>query len=283
MIKLALCSDLHLEFEDIVLKNEGNAEVLILSGDIMIAADLHDHPEPMVPYSPEIVKILGSRQRKANEYRNFLKRCSFQFPHVVYVAGNHEFYHGKWNESLQDLRNECSKFNNVYFLENDSKTIGEYTFIGGTLWTDLNKGDPLTMHSITGILSDYSFIRNDALGYTKLRAAHTISRHRSTVKYIESKLAELKDSKVIVVGHHAPSHLSIHPMYRDETIMNGGYYSDLSELILNNPHIKLWTHGHMHNPFDYNIGDTRIVCNPRGYSGHDAAADYFELKYFDIQ
>ena len=44
-MKIALCSDLHLEFEDINLKNTEGAEVLILSGDIMIAEDLHNHPE----------------------------------------------------------------------------------------------------------------------------------------------------------------------------------------------------------------------------------------------
>ena len=30
------------------------------------------------------------------------------------------------------------------------------------------------------------------------------------------------------------------------------------------------------------IGETRIVCNPRGYGGHDPQADVFELKYLDI-
>ena len=40
-MKIALCSDLHLEFEDIDLKNTEGAEVLVLSGDIMIAEDLH--------------------------------------------------------------------------------------------------------------------------------------------------------------------------------------------------------------------------------------------------
>ena len=43
-MKIAVCSDLHLEFQDINLKNEEGAEVLILGGDIMTAQDLHDHP-----------------------------------------------------------------------------------------------------------------------------------------------------------------------------------------------------------------------------------------------
>ena len=51
--------------------------------------------------------------------------------------------------------------------------------------------------------------------------------------------------------------------------MNGGYASDLSDFILDHPQIKLWTHGHMHQCFDYMIGSTRVVCNPRGYEGYE--------------
>ena len=58
-------------------------------------------------------------------------------------------------------------------------------------------------------------------------------------------------------------------MYLSETQMNGGFYSDLSEFILDNPQIVLWTHGHVHQFFDYMIGTTRIVCNPRGYEGYE--------------
>ena len=28
---------------------------------------------------------------------------------------------------------------------------------------------------------------------------------------------------------------------------------------------SLWLHGHTHESFDYNIKNTRVVCNPRGY------------------
>ena len=53
----------------------------------------------------------------------------------------------------------------------------------------------------------------------------------------------------------------------DEYEMNGGYHSDLSKFILDNPQILLWTHGHTHEVLDYKLGETRIVCNPRGYEG----------------
>ena len=39
-MKLALASDLHLEFAGVELKNEEGADALILSGDICVAEDL---------------------------------------------------------------------------------------------------------------------------------------------------------------------------------------------------------------------------------------------------
>ena len=282
-MKIALCSDLHLEFEDINLSNTENAEVLILSGDIMIAEDLHNHPEmDYGMYSSVNLADLGRRQAVALRFRDFLKRVSFEFPHVVYVAGNHEFYHGRWKASLDHLREECGKFPNVYFLERDVKVINEVSFIGATLWTDCNKGDPLTLHALTNMMNDYRIIRNDEHGYTKLRPAHSMHRHQQTIGYLKSVLPDMKDKKVVFVGHHGPSSMSTHPRYVNETLMNGGYRSELSEFILDNPQIVLWTHGHMHDPFDYMIGTTRVVCNPRGYKGHDEQADVFQLKFLDI-
>ena len=280
-MKIALASDLHLEFQDINLKNTENAEVLILSGDIMVAEDLHNHPSV---HSNNTVNIpdLGRRQETALRFRNFLSRCSFQFPHVIYIAGNHEFYHGRWSASLDHLREECAKFPNVYFLERDIKIINEVSFIGATLWTDMNNGDPLTLHAISDMMNDFRIIRNDEHGYTKLRPAHAMYRHQQTIGYLKAVLPDMKDKKVVFVGHHGPSSMSTHPRYANDYLMNGGYRSDLSELILDNPQIVLWTHGHMHDPFDYMIGTTRVVCNPRGYAGHDPQADVFELKYLDI-
>lgn len=282
-MKIALASDLHLEFGDINLKNEENADVLILSGDIMIAQDLHDHPHmDYNPYTSGALADLGRRQQTALRFRDFLKRCSFQFPHVIYVAGNHEFYHGKFIGSLQDLRNECSKYPNVYFMEDDMRTINDVTFIGCTLWTDMNKGDPLTLHAVADMMNDYRIIRHDGHGYSKLRPAHTLDRHRKSVGYIRTVIEGLFDEKFVVVGHMSPSKLSTHPKYQNDTLMNGAYSSDLSEFIMDHPQIKLWTHGHTHHKFDYMIGETRIVCNPRGYEGYEDSAIDFKLQYLDV-
>jgi DNA repair exonuclease SbcCD nuclease subunit len=277
-MKIALCSDLHLEFEDIDLKNSEGAEVLILSGDIMLAADLHSHPPTVTNSYSELSK----RQITAKRFRDFLNRVSVEFPHVVYIAGNHEFYHGKWNASLDHLREECARYPNIYFLERDIKVINEVSFIGATLWTDCNRNDRLTVLTLNGMMNDYRVIRNDEHEFARLHPDSTIQRHHQTMSYLKSVLSDMKDKKVVFVGHHGPSAKSTHPKYQYETHMNGGYRSDLDEFIMDHPQITLWTHGHMHDPFDYMIGSTRVVCNPRGYKGHDTQADVFELKFLDI-
>jgi len=283
-MRIKLVSDLHLEFSDINIQNDQDYDVLILGGDIMVAQDLHDHPEmDYGMYSNVNLEGLGRRQRKAQAYRDFLKRCSFQFPHVIYIMGNHEFYHGKFYGAIDYMRDECAKYPNIHMLEQDTVTIqdrnketGEVTdvvFVGGTLWTDMNKRDPLTMHAIEGMMNDFRIIRNDFRNYATMSALDVAIRHDRTLAYIKLIVQEHRDKKCVVVGHHSPSFQSIHEGYKHETLMNGGYHSDLSEFILDHPQIVLWTHGHTHHPFDYMIGGTRIVCNPRGYENDGYSED----------
>jgi len=275
-MKIKLVSDLHLEFSDILIKNDEGCDVLILGGDIMVAQDLHDHPEPTNTADQAAIANgtgLGRRQQAAQRFRDFLKRCSFSFPHVIYVMGNHEFYHGKFYAGIDYMRDEIAKYPNIYMLEQDTKIIDDVVFVGGTLWTNMNKRDPLTMHAIEGMMSDFRVIRNDKRSFAAMSAQDVAIRHDKTLGYIKLIVEEHKDKKCVVVGHHSPSFQSVHPMYAHETLMNGGYHSDLSEFILDHPQIKLWTHGHTHHPFDYMIGETRIVCNPRGYENDGYSED----------
>lgn len=281
-MKIAVTSDIHLEFGDLDLVNDNSAQVLILGGDIMIAQDLHDHPASAALDQAQIMGTLGSRQAQAVRFREFLLRVSERFEHVIYVAGNHEFYHGKWVQNIDDLRKECAAFPNVHFLERDTITIDGVLFVGGTLWTDMNRFDPLTLHAVSSMMSDFQIIRNDAKGFRRLTPADTAERHDKTVNYIRTVLEQNRDVPTVVVGHHSPSQLSVHPHYANDRLMNGAYHSDLSELILDHPQIRLWTHGHTHEDFDYDIGTTRIVCNPRGYVGHEPRAATWQPKTVEI-
>jgi predicted phosphodiesterase len=281
-MRISLGSDIHLEFGDLEFDNQDQAQVLILSGDIMLAQDLHDHPASATLAQAEIMGMLGTRQAQALRFRDFLRRASELFEHVVYVAGNHEFYHGKWVQNIQDLRDECAAFANIHFLERDTVTIDGVLFVGGTLWTNMNNFDPLTLHAVKNMMSDFMVIRNDERGYRRLSPADTVERHTRTLRYIETVLKQNLDTPTVVVGHHSPSTLSVHPRYSEDRLMNGAYHSDLSELILDHPQIRLWTHGHTHEDFDYHIGPTRVVCNPRGYVGYEPRSHGWRFKTIEV-
>jgi hypothetical protein len=146
-----------------------------------------------------------------------------------------------------------------------------------------------------GMMNDFRCVKNsarkrhfnDVNGNLQYRASNftpedAVEDHKKMLDYLKVMLEGKHDQKFVVVGHHAPTKLSTHPRYANELIMNGGYSSDLSEFILDHPQIKLWTHGHTHEEFDYLIGTTRIVCNPRGYINYEDRADNFKLKFVEV-
>ncbi len=64
--------------------------------------------------------------------------------------------------------------------------------------------------------------------------------------------------------HFAPARASIHPRFEGSPL-NACFVSDLQARILRwQP--QLWLHGHVHDSFDYALGRTRVVANPRGYA-----------------
>jgi len=288
-MKIALASDVHLEFGDLDIVNDQDAQVLILSGDICVAADLDMRDRRQTE--------LGFARQRSEMFHEFFERCTTNFPHVIYVMGNHEYYHSDFATALDDMRRKLAHLPNLYILEREVKTIDDVTFIGGTLWTDMNKQDPLTLYHMRTMMNDFRVIQNSAVpvhfrsqeGEFKTRVAKfsaedAVAEHVKMKQYIEVVTAMLgkNPNKYVVVGHHSPSKRSTHEMYAHDTVMNGGYSSDLDEFIMDHPEIKLWTHGHTHHSFDYMIGETRIMCNPRGYHGYESQAQEWKLLTVEV-
>jgi predicted phosphodiesterase len=291
-MKIAICSDVHLEFGQLELENTHNAEVLVLSGDICTAVDLRVTDS-----------ILSSA--KTDRYLEFFTACSRNFPHVVYVMGNHEHYHGDYATSsgiLRDAMKQCG--DNIHFLDKEIWELNDHVFIGGTLWTDMNGEDEMTMNHVSRRMNDFQICENsnemvnyrvwgenddgDKTTKFKVRPAtlsprHVVEDHKAMLKVIEDAYNDIPPWKTVVVcTHHAPSKGSEHPRYKHDQLMNGAYNSQLDKFIMDRPGIKLWTHGHTHEDFDYMIKQCRVVCNPRGYINYEDRADRFELKVVEV-
>jgi len=294
-MKIALASDLHLEFGRFNIVNSQNADVLILSGDICVASEL-------TVRMPDI--DVDSRSAM---FHQFFDDCCSKFNHVVYVAGNHEHYHGDFATTINHLKSMLKHHKNLYILDKETVVIDDITFIGTTLWTDMNKDDPITLLNVSRSMNDFRIIKNSnrlidikvpiykdndpqyVIGMeTKsgvpdaLQPEDVSAEHKICLTYIKDVIEKDSDKKYVVVGHHAPSERSIHDRFSSNAAMSGAYVSSLDEFIMDHPQILLWTHGHTHNAFDYMIGDTRVVCNPRGYVGYELRASAFALQYITV-
>ena len=221
-------SDLHLEF--------GAFDVPDIERDVVIlAGDIH--------YSRALEK--------------FLKRLS-EKTKVVFVAGNHEYYFKEYCQKGKFLRSIRSP--NVYFLDNGYVQIDGITFVGCTLWTDMNHNDPSILNYIHSKMNDYNII---SLNGTPLIPENTVQMHGFSVGYLNHCLSNFDPRTSVLITHHAPSFKSTSCWEQSDPI-NYAYASDLHWLIeKHNP--LLWVHGHIHCSFDYFINKTRVVCNPRGY------------------
>jgi hypothetical protein len=290
-MKIAICSDVHLEFGQLELENTQNAEVLVLSGDICTAVDLRVTDS-----------ILSSA--KTDRYLDFFTACSRNFPHVVYVMGNHEHYHGDYADSIVHIKHALKHLENIHVLDKEVWEHGDHVFIGGTLWTDMNGEDEMTMNHVSRRMNDFQICENsnemvnyrvwdekdDGSKSTKFKTRpatlsprHVVEDHKAMLKVIEEVYDNIPPWKTVVVcTHHAPSKGSEHPRYKHDQLMNGAYNSNLDQFILDRRAIKLWTHGHTHEDFDYMIGSARVVCNPRGYINYEDRADRFELKVVEV-
>ena len=47
-----------------------------------------------------------------------------------------------------------------------------------------------------------------------------------------------------------------------------------AEAILLEKAPRLWVHGHTHDSLDYQLGKTRVLCNPFGYAGVEMNASF---------
>lgn len=258
-MKIQLASDLHLEFlqrdwpgERIITPVPG-ADVLVLAGDIA------DGAEPF---------------RLFADWPSHPARVP-----IIAVAGNHEFYGHVYAPILEKMR-EGAALNNIHFLENESVVIGETRFLGATLWTDYklrsDRNQLQQMEAAERGLNDHHLIRT---GQNVFTAQDALNRHQESRAWLIEELAKPWAGKTVVVTHHGPHPLSVHPKYAGD-VLSAAFVSDLSEILLSERAPDLWVHGHVHDSFDYTVGRTRVVANPSGYVRNSGfASSRFDLSF----
>ena len=231
-MKLHILNDLHIEFEDFT-PPETDADIVILAGDIGVGIGGLQWAEAQFPDRP-----------------------------VIYVPGNHEFYHHDI-ALIDELKAQAPA--NIHVLNDDQVVIDGVRFLGSILWADFalfGEADKFfAMQAARQRMTDFSIIQNHGQCFTPEDA---IRLHNDSRDWLAAMLTESFDGKTVVVTHHAPSSQSVHPRYARD-LLTPAFASNLENL-MEGERVALWAHGHMHESFDYEIYGTRVVCNPRGYA-----------------
>lgn len=263
-MKIHIVSDLHLDMGKIMPLPFEGGDVLVLAGDIVEARALKLFSDDEYTRLDGLDYTKLTNKERINKF--LMVECSRKYKHVIYVPGNHEYYHDTFHKTLPHMKANVPA--NFHILDQDNIVIDDVVFLCATLWTNMNKGDPLTRQALKYSMNDFMCVRRKrGEDYIKFSPADAEAIHWKTLDYFKTilTLPNFAGKKFVVVSHHAPTRLSIAAQYASDFLMNGGFYSELSEFILDHPQINLWIHGHTHTAFDYMMGDTRVVCNPRGY------------------
>lgn len=169
---------------------------------------------------------------------------------TIYVPGNHEFYGGQHpsyiNSLLKDLEREFPKLHvligEVFQVPDGPRVVGT------TLWYNASQ----SMKFRHECWPDFNFI-ND------------IVTHASQSFESDEMLLNKIKKNDIVVTHMLPSWSCVDKRFVGSKT-NELFVRD-AEAIIKSMHPAIWIHGHTHATVDVFVGQTNILCNPRGIPG----------------
>jgi predicted phosphodiesterase len=235
-----------------------------------ILSDLHieqskwDIPNPVPDY--DVLIAAGDIHTPLSAGVRWLAERADGKP-VIYVPGNHEWYAYRERFTISDevqrgraLAEEVG----VHLLQDDEVILNGVRFLGSILWTDYEiYGNPVAaMRHAKQWMNDHRVIFPDEVG-KPLQPEQALSWHLRSRVWLHEALRVPFNGQTVVVTHHLPHPGSIHPRYAGDPL-TPAFCSDLSELVEVSG-AALWVHGHTHASCDYLAGQTRVVCNPKGY------------------
>ena len=234
-MNLQILSDLHLEFhrgaelEFIDALDPEGVDAIVVAGDLCT-----------LPMLRHVIASLCAR-----------------YEMVVYVLGNHEYYHFSPGDVDSSLTSISEARPNFRWLQNEVAEIGGIRIAGTSLWFRDQPSNLAYEHA----MNDFALIR----GFKPW----VYEENRRALEFLENAAPQAD----VVVTHHLPSERSIGPAFENDPL-NCFYLCDVADLI-ERAVPTIWVHGHTHASIDTDVGNTRILCNPLGYLnfGHNRDFD----------
>jgi predicted phosphodiesterase len=223
--------------------------------DIAIASDLHlewhrDYGQSFIesldPTGVDVLVLAGDID-SAKHLCVSLKAISEKYPQVVLVNGNHELY-GFSPEQAHGAIHRAAKGTKTHWLNRSTVTIAGVRFVGATLWFP----HP-AQTAYKGGYNDFFQVRDFE--------PWVYEEHRATLDFLDR---ELKSTDILVT-HFMPLRESIQPEYKASTLNCFFWAGEEADKIVRDRGPRLVIHGHTHSSVDYQLGTSRVLCNPFGY------------------
>lgn len=242
---------------------------------LFIASDLHGDFWPHDYEVPEgldfdVAVFAGDIHNGRESVRWLRNQRALWHKPVMFVAGNHEYYGSILEDAAARIR-DAARDTNVTFLDAvEVPIIDGVRFLGCTLWTDyrFEARDQAAGSRVAGMMmNDHKRIRtSDGAEFPRpFTPADACRRHVAERRWLTDRLSEEHSGPSVCITHHGIHPGSLHERYEGDGAINASFISDLSDIIAEHQP-ALWIHGHVHDTHDYTVGETRVICNPRGYS-----------------
>lgn len=239
-MKIRHLTDLHLEFEPFYY-TPLDEDVVVLTGDIA-TPDTTDRFERFIESIPDDKKI-------------------------IMIAGNHEYYHGVFEDANKYLLGLMDKYPNYTYLQNDATKIDDVHFFGGTMFTDFCLDGVheqwFAMERAKRMIADFDKIRrvDEKNRLRKWCTDDHLKQHEEFRREFKGWLKFTEGQKRVVLTHFMCHPNGINPQYA-KNAMNPYFCTNAEDLM---GWEGLWFHGHTHTTVDIMVGETRVICNPKGY------------------
>lgn len=250
-MKIRLWSDVHCEFGlfEFVERYDDKDSTLVIAGDFDVGC--------------------------TDKTQELLEELCGKFKAVVFVCGNHEYYHNEVYAVDMLYRQLADRVENFYFLQGDYAIIDDVRFIGGTFWTDFNNDDYSVKAFCRSRMNDYRTIKIDDVydGVREFSPTDAFLINQKQREKFQEFLRQPFEGTTVIVTHHAPLGLCIDPSYNhhsSDQILNFAYRNTGLEKWFEDYNFSHWLHGHIHRRQKHYVLDKVIVSNPRGYKNYEA-------------
>ena len=227
--------------------------------------------------------------------------------HDMYLVSNsqRDTYKKSW-EKIEHLKSICADIDTVEFLDGNVVEVDGIKIGGAGMWYDFSYGfkDGMSHQAMMSLWktesNDPNLIAGDnaanvlrdkfEMYYDNYGGRRRTSCTFNPLNFFEKekeKLAKIVDKSDIFISHMGPYvPPDLNPEFDDST--TGFYFFDGEEYLFSDNAPKLWFFGHVHDRYNFKVGNTKLVSNPLGYKDqklkhHIQVIDYFDLDNFNFK